>query len=36
LFLGVLGCCYLEWLYDALATRLSIPARPMRTVEANS
>jgi len=35
LFLGVLGYCYLEWLHDVLATRLSMPARPMRTIEAN-
>jgi hypothetical protein len=35
LFLGVLGYCYLEWLHDILATRLSMPARPMRTIEAN-
>jgi len=33
LFLGVLGYCYLEWLHDILATRLSMPARPMRTIE---
>jgi hypothetical protein len=35
LFLGVLGYCYLEWLLDMLATRLSMPARPMRTIEAS-
>jgi hypothetical protein len=35
LFLGVLGYCYLEWLHDILATRLSMPASPMRTIEAN-
>ena len=35
LFLGVLGYCYLEWLHDTLATILSTPTRPMRTIEAN-
>jgi hypothetical protein len=35
LFLRVLGYCYLEWLCDILATRLSMPARPMRTIAAN-
>ena len=35
LFLGVLGYCYLDWLLDMLATRLSMPARPMRTIEAS-
>jgi len=35
LFLGVPSYCYLEWLHDILATRLSMPARPMRTIEAN-
>jgi len=35
LFLGVLSCCYLEWLHDIPATRLSMPASPMRTIEAN-
>ena len=36
LFLGVLGYCYLEWLRDTLASRLSMPTRPMRTIAANS
>jgi hypothetical protein len=36
LFLGVLGYCYLEWLHDILATRLPMPASPVRTIEANS
>jgi len=35
LFLEVLGYCYLEWLLDMLATRLLMPARPMRTIEAS-
>ncbi len=35
LFLGVLGYCYLEWLHDTLVSRLSMPTRPMRTIEAN-
>jgi len=35
LFLGVLGYCYLGWLLDMLAARLSMPARPMRTIEAS-
>jgi hypothetical protein len=36
LFLGVLGYCCLEWLHDILATRLSMLASPVRTIEANS
>ena len=35
LFLGVLGYCYLEWVHDTLASRLSEPTGPMRTVEAS-
>ena len=35
LFLGVLAYCYLEWLHDTLVSRLSVPTRPVRTVEAN-
>jgi len=35
LFLGVLGYCYLEWLCDTLVSRLSMPTRPMRTIEAS-
>ena len=35
LFLGVLGYCYLEWLLDMLGTRLSMPARSVRTIEAS-
>jgi hypothetical protein len=35
LFLGVLAHCYLEWVRDTLASRLSMPTRPMRTAEAN-
>jgi hypothetical protein len=35
LFLVVLGYCYLEWLHNTLVSRLSMPTRPMRTVEAN-
>jgi hypothetical protein len=36
LFLGVLGYCYLEWVRDTFTLRLSMPSRPMRTIEANS
>jgi hypothetical protein len=36
LFLGVLGYCYLEWLHDTLASKLSMPTRPMRTIATNS
>lgn len=36
LFLGVLGYCWLEWLRDTVAARLSVPTRNMRTIEANS
>jgi hypothetical protein len=35
LFLGVLGYCYLEWVRDTFVLRLSMPSRPMRTIEAN-
>jgi hypothetical protein len=35
LFLGVLGYCYLEWLDDAMGSRLSMRTRPMRTIEAS-
>jgi len=35
LFLGVLGYCYLEWVRDTFTLRLSMPSRPMRTIEAN-
>ena len=35
LFLGVLGYCYLEWVRDTFLLRLSMPSRPMRTIEAN-
>ena len=35
LFLGVLGYCYLEWVRDTFVLRLSVPSRPMRTIEAN-
>ena len=35
LFLGVLGYCYVEWVRDTFALRLSMPSRPMRTIEAN-
>ena len=35
LFMGVLGYCYLEWLLDMLAARLSMPARSVRTIEAS-
>jgi hypothetical protein len=36
LFLGVLGYCCLEWLRDTVTSRLSVPTRTMRTIEANS
>jgi hypothetical protein len=36
LFLGVLGYCYLEWVRGTFTLRLSMPSRPMRTIEANS
>jgi len=35
LFLGVLAYCYLEWVRDTFTLRLSMPSRPMRTIEAN-
>ena len=35
LFLGVLGYCYLKWVRDTFLLRLSMPSRPMRTIEAN-
>ncbi len=35
LFLGVLGYCHLEWLHDTMGSRLLMPTRPMRTIEAS-
>jgi len=35
LFLAVLYYCCLEWLYDTLVSRQSLPTKPMRTVGAN-
>jgi hypothetical protein len=35
LFLAVVYYCCLEWLHDTLMPEESIPARPMRTIEAS-
>jgi hypothetical protein len=35
LFPGVFGYCYMEWLYDTLKARLSMPLGPMRMIEAS-